>query len=691
MLNSHPAAATSASSLTSASSISSSSSSSVVSSTSDVNNSGGTAGYRPLSSISSFSGTPNPPVTVASSTTPQQPGGGGGGGAASASTSVPVGSSSSANRSSSKRRGAGPTAAGVASSSHVLRTTSAVTAAAASTSGAGSGGGTGGSSSHNNDSNQRAGGSGPPSPPNNSGSAAASSGILIAPPPRVALGAGNQSTSTVPDPPSGTSSGDGGNRSTSGPGGGGSGNSGNSGSGGGSGSGSAGGGGGSGGGVGMASSASSSSNSTKDAHFVYTANHHSYHQRQHHHHHHGHHSISSLASSSSSVSAAATAASLNAAAASAQLVKEKDMRITQLERELHIMEAEFTRELDKLSKAESEAATFWQAKNNRLQQQLAQTDTENQLLRAEVELREAERAELRAGWEEMQRSAVARDEEARSLREQVRGLKEWVSTSTRAGGQVASDEVFGDGMARLANGVQNWVIMHFRRAKLDTDKASKNARESLAQLVPMYDDLRHSAKLHLLQSAVSRVLVDLIFDAYFVGLPPQQAAQLEEVESFLKPFAGTAEPINQWRALTLDIVSKDSAQQLQAETTRVVDQVVTRVNDVLDAITDVQRTDARDHTLRQLVTSALELARLLVIQKAVFRVIMPSIVPHQQVLFDAATMEDIGGEEDDDDGLSLREIACVTFPGIIKRGDETGSHLQYTNVICKARVLCAAE
>ena len=64
---------------------------------------------------------------------------------------------------------------------------------------------------------------------------------------------------------------------------------------------------------------------------------------------------------------------------------------------------------------------------------------------------------------------------------------------------------------------------------------------------------------------------------------------------------------------------------------------------------------------------------------------------HQRVFFDAATMEDIGGEEDDEDGLSQREISCVTFPGIIKRGDETGSQLQYTNVICKARVLCAAE
>ena len=29
-----------------------------------------------------------------------------------------------------------------------------------------------------------------------------------------------------------------------------------------------------------------------------------------------------------------------------------------------------------------------------------------------------------------------------------------------------SDEVFGDGMARLGNGLQNWVTVNFRRARL---------------------------------------------------------------------------------------------------------------------------------------------------------------------------------------------------------------------------------
>ena len=160
-------------------------------------------------------------------------------------------------------------------------------------------------------------------------------------------------------------------------------------------------------------------------------------------------------------------ASAAAAAATTHMVKEKDLRIAALERELAVMEAEFTRELDKLSQNESETASFWQAKHSALNQQFLRADTELRLLRAEVELREAERDELRAGWEGLRRDAAARDDEARALRAQVRGLKDFVSTSTRSGGQT-SDEVFGEGMARLGNGLQNWVIVNFRRAKLGT-------------------------------------------------------------------------------------------------------------------------------------------------------------------------------------------------------------------------------
>ena len=92
-----------------------------------------------------------------------------------------------------------------------------------------------------------------------------------------------------------------------------------------------------------------------------------------------------------------------------------------------------------------------------------------------------------------------------------------------------------------------------------------------------------------------------------------------------------------------------------------------------------------------LVKNSIELARLLVVQKARLRVYMPAILPHQQVLFEPDTMEDMGGEEDEDDNLASREISCVVFPGVIKHGDENGGHMQYRNVIVKARVLCSPE
>lgn len=146
-------------------------------------------------------------------------------------------------------------------------------------------------------------------------------------------------------------------------------------------------------------------------------------------------------------------------------VKQKDERIAYLEKEMDVMEREFQRELDKLSQNESETATFWQAKHSSLHQQYLRTDTELRLLRSEVDVREAEREELRQGWEVLRRELRERDAEIRGLRDQVRGLKEFVSTNTRADGQT-SDEVFGDGMARLGNGLQNWVITHFRKSKL---------------------------------------------------------------------------------------------------------------------------------------------------------------------------------------------------------------------------------
>ncbi|KAL7930071.1 hypothetical protein V8C35DRAFT_169101 [Trichoderma chlorosporum] len=393
------------------------------------------------------------------------------------------------------------------------------------------------------------------------------------------------------------------------------------------------------------------------------------------------------------------------AAATAHLLREKDNRIAYLEGEMAIMEREFHQELDKLSQTESETATFWQGKHSALNQQYLRTDTELRLLRAEVDVREAEREELRQGVEVLRRELQERDDEIRRLRGQVRGLKDFVSTSTRTDDQT-SDEVFGDGMTKLGNGLQNWVITNFRKAKLaDLSKASDDTLTELGQLVPMYEELIHTSKVHLLQSIVSSILVDMVFDAYYVGLSEQDTQRIQQMEQLLSSLCSSTDVVNQWRSSTLALLRRE-AHHLHDDTDAFAEAVISRITQLLDSIittsppssaaahanssSTTTTTTARDSALRVLVKNSIELARLLVVQKARLRVYMPGILPHQQVLFEPDTMEDMGGEEDEEN-LANREINCVVFPGVIKHGDENGGHMQYRNVIVKARVLCSPE
>ncbi|KAI1260786.1 hypothetical protein F5Y18DRAFT_246631 [Xylariaceae sp. FL1019] len=363
-------------------------------------------------------------------------------------------------------------------------------------------------------------------------------------------------------------------------------------------------------------------------------------------------------------------------------------KIASLQRELATTTTEFTHALDALSHSESSTATFWQSKHATLHQQFTRADTELRLLRTEVDVREAEKLELREEWEVLRQSLSQKDDEIQALRSQIQGLKQWVSTSTKKSDQV-SDEEFGESFAKLRNGLQNWAVSHFRKTSFNIEGASQDVIDDLAQLVPMYEELAVSeTKAAFLQSIVSSVLVDMIFQAYFVGLPNQQATQLSEIERYLAQLS-SAEAVNEWRAMTLSMLRKESAARLQSETDALVARVVDRVNTIMDSITSVQKTDVRDQGLYVLVHNAISLARLLVAQKAVFKVTMPKIQPYQRVMFEAETMDHIGEEEED--SLIERQICCVTFPGILKTGDENGRQMQFRNVIAKAKVLCSPE
>jgi activating signal cointegrator complex subunit 1 len=251
----------------------------------------------------------------------------------------------------------------------------------------------------------------------------------------------------------------------------------------------------------------------------------------------------------------------------------KDKKIVELEKELATMEMEFERELTQLSHKmtdESESANIWQQKHSTLYQAFLKTDTDLRLLRQEVNSFQVSREErdrdiktrisslmldrdaFREAYNEAMGETKSKDDMIQALKSQVWGLKSFVSTSSKMDEQVA-DEAFAEYMQRLGNSLQNWVITNFRRTKIgkldfsvrsnkmlspsiDIEKANDDIRNCLMQLVPTYEMLASSSKIHLIQSLVSRLLVNFIFQEYFIGLPKAHSDELRNMEKYLGGF-----------------------------------------------------------------------------------------------------------------------------------------------------------
>lgn len=401
-------------------------------------------------------------------------------------------------------------------------------------------------------------------------------------------------------------------------------------------------------------------------------------------------------------------------------------KIATLEIEMAKMEDEFSRELLQLGEKlanENELSVYWQQKYSALNQQFLKADTDLRVLRQEVSIRERDEEERdrdlmtrvsslmldRDKLKEAYHASKARqwelEEEVGQLRTQIKGLKDFVSQNSRKDGQV-TDEMLGEMMRGLGNSLQNWVIVNFRKQKisksttgrqnrrilsdrLDINNLDESLKDELLMLVPTYDTLASSAKIHLIQSIVSRIFVLEVFDAYYVGIPPGRASELRNIETYLSSLTEDPTSVNQWRSTTLAVLRKNTSKELENATELFTNSLLLRIDTILCNLTDGQSTPARFQSLRVLLQSAIDLSRLLRVQKAIFKATMPVIEAHQINTFEGELMEDIGGEEED--GLEGREIRCVTFPGITKEGDESGEQSQLRNVIAKVRVLCSPD
>ncbi|OBT53451.1 hypothetical protein VE04_06899 [Pseudogymnoascus sp. 24MN13] len=357
---------------------------------------------------------------------------------------------------------------------------------------------------------------------------------------------------------------------------------------------------------------------------------------------------------------------------------DKDDRIAHLEADAAVMEGTFEHEVEHLSAKlghQAEVAHFWQL-NAEIEERAGELD-ERAVRERDSTTRISslliDREGLREGFAGRDARRTSRESEVEGLRAQVRGLKEFVSTSGRSEGQVTDE-----------------VIAKSSSAIMDIKEVKEETRERLEELCPLWERLAGTAKVHLIQSIVSMLLVKRVFQRYFVGLPEEREKELIGFEAWLASTSGSAGDVNQWRSSTLGLINKKgSLDNLGVKTEEVAASVVREAMAILEDITDVERDAGREVTLRALIIEAITLSRMLRVQKASFKPIMTVVEGHQINIFDSETMDDIGGE--DEETLEGRDILCMTFPGVLKEGDENGQRMQLRKIIARSKVLCSPD
>lgn len=85
----------------------------------------------------------------------------------------------------------------------------------------------------------------------------------------------------------------------------------------------------------------------------------------------------------------------------------------------------------------------------------------------------------------------------------------------------------------------------------DLSRVDEATLAELSELVPMYEELVHSSKVHLLQSVVSRILVEMVFEAYYVGLSDEQTRLFRQMESTVSSFGKPVHTHTPMRVLLL--------------------------------------------------------------------------------------------------------------------------------------------
>lgn len=335
---------------------------------------------------------------------------------------------------------------------------------------------------------------------------------------------------------------------------------------------------------------------------------------------------------------------------------------------------------------ERELRTAYEERVTALEEELDELNT-----RLEAKSSDAERRLNSA-----QNEAKSHRRENSTLQQQLADLKRSISTSLRAGAQSSSttDSSLEQEFGLLQHEVQNWVVNHFRKARMEDvsgvmlcerlEGMTGGGIERLDVLKRIYERFVPARKLAAFQATVACHLMEIFQERFLFGMPDGQewkqrlCATAESLPAILP-----SEAYHRWRAATFDAIRQSEAMKDSAE--NAIDKLAGKVCLLLCALTEIDDDEGKAQaSLKAILRRAVHLAHVVSVQQAIYQFLLPA--PNDA--FDGGSMESIFVEEESDP-MDKSAILCALFPAMAKLPDcQNGENPLSGKILVKAKVLC---
>lgn len=312
-----------------------------------------------------------------------------------------------------------------------------------------------------------------------------------------------------------------------------------------------------------------------------------------------------------------------------------------------------------------------------------------------------------------------KDEEIRSLREQLEATKEQIREMQKqilATKPADSDflrikdvDYFDHRCQQLCSHVQQWVLRFskfsdMRACRLTSELNDEKIIDRLDNAVLDGSNVDHYLndrvrRRDVFMSVTMTMIWEFVFTRYLFGMDREQRQKLKNLEKLLLE-VGPPHAVRQWRAVTLTLLSKREPfkDQRDQDTEAVVQAVFQTLSMILPPPSNLE--DQIQGQLRKVMREAVDLSVEMRTQRAEYMMLPPLqpdydangdlAEPHP---FNSALMNERSGDKNattDNEELEAQGavVRVVLFPLVVKKGDDEGVGDDEI-VVCPAQVIVA--